>query len=478
MLGRYKGHAVGRLSVRAREPGGGAWSEAVAGRPRENPAIASAWARGQVRKLEDRYVAGTRHDLDELERQIVSVSLRFGVLSRFTAYVAIDRSAMTNTTGKLHRITQPVESPEGWACATPPRRPCSSATHRAALIEAACLSDSLACSSPAAPHRLTSAPEPEATRRLGRRLAPPEKCRARRHPRRVTPLPTTPKSCCDLLESIEAGLPDRFIDPDAHRAGGHRTASSRPSIATGDESVRVESLRLSPDQAAKLPVAAQLLPGLSHPAIQPILEVVPDGERVFLVTEDTGRASGWTRSLRHRSPTFEETARWIAEIAEGIQHGHEQGIELLDLIWCDISIRDDGHAIMTEPARWLFAIVGFPEIYGNVSPLAPELFTGAIDGGSPERRLQPRRHLLPAPDRRHAVQGGGLELIRKILHDVPPPPRTIRRSVPKELESICLKAMARKPEDRYATPGELAAGASQITWKPSRGRRRSFWKRS
>ena len=113
VLGRYKGHAVGRLSVRAREPGGGAWSEAVAVRPRENPAIASAWARGQVRKLEDRYVAGTGHDLDALERQIVSVSLRFGVLCRFTAYVAIDRSAIAGTTGELHRITQPVELPRG-----------------------------------------------------------------------------------------------------------------------------------------------------------------------------------------------------------------------------------------------------------------------------------------------------------------------------------------------------------------------------
>ena len=48
--------------------GGGAWSEAVAVRLRENPAIASAWARGQVRKLEDRYVAGTEARPRRLER--------------------------------------------------------------------------------------------------------------------------------------------------------------------------------------------------------------------------------------------------------------------------------------------------------------------------------------------------------------------------------------------------------------------------
>ena len=60
---------------------------------------------------------------------------------------------------------------------------------------------------------------------------------------------------------------------------------------------------------------------MRHPSIQPILEVVPDGERVLLVAEDTGRAQRLNEMLRHRSPTFEETARWLSEIAEGIQHG-------------------------------------------------------------------------------------------------------------------------------------------------------------
>ena len=37
------------------------------------------------------------------------------MLSRFTAYVAIDHAETANKGGKLHRITQPVESPQGWA---------------------------------------------------------------------------------------------------------------------------------------------------------------------------------------------------------------------------------------------------------------------------------------------------------------------------------------------------------------------------
>ncbi len=68
VLGRFRGHAVGRLGVRARDTSGSEWRHTLEGRIRENPAIAAVWARGQVRKLEDRYVVGAGN-LNELERQ-------------------------------------------------------------------------------------------------------------------------------------------------------------------------------------------------------------------------------------------------------------------------------------------------------------------------------------------------------------------------------------------------------------------------
>ena len=92
---------------------GSAWSEEVTAVLRENPAIASAWARGQIRRLEDDYAAGLG-DREALERSIIATSLRFGVLCRFTAYVAIDRAAVVNEGGKAHQITQPVEMPASW----------------------------------------------------------------------------------------------------------------------------------------------------------------------------------------------------------------------------------------------------------------------------------------------------------------------------------------------------------------------------
>lgn len=73
--------------------------------------LAASWARAHLRDLEDQYAATAR---GELEQQIVRVSKQFSVLSRFTAFVAIDRSAVVNKGGVLHQAVQPVEQPAGW----------------------------------------------------------------------------------------------------------------------------------------------------------------------------------------------------------------------------------------------------------------------------------------------------------------------------------------------------------------------------
>jgi len=113
LLGRYRGRELGPIEVRGKTQGGAEWREAVVPTVRDNPAIASAWARGQVRQLEDRYAAGLSNR-SALEQTIIATSLRFGVLCRFTAYVAVDRAAVVNEGGEVHKITQPVELPSAW----------------------------------------------------------------------------------------------------------------------------------------------------------------------------------------------------------------------------------------------------------------------------------------------------------------------------------------------------------------------------
>jgi len=109
VTGRYAGAVAGTLTVTGRTRDDREFSTTVPVQRRDEPAVTAQWARARLRDLEDRYDAG-EHDL---EQQIVSTSLRFGVLCRFTAYVAVD-SRVVNEGGETRRVTQPVELPSGW----------------------------------------------------------------------------------------------------------------------------------------------------------------------------------------------------------------------------------------------------------------------------------------------------------------------------------------------------------------------------
>lgn len=109
--GRFRG-APPRVRLTGQTRDGGAWQVEPEPTTVDAPAVRQIWARALLRDLEDGYAVTPSAPL---EARIVTTSLRFGVLCRFTAFVAIDphRSAE----GDLHRIVQPVESPRGWAFA-------------------------------------------------------------------------------------------------------------------------------------------------------------------------------------------------------------------------------------------------------------------------------------------------------------------------------------------------------------------------
>ena len=64
---------------------------------------------------------------------------------------------------------------------------------------------------------------------------------------------------------------------------------------------------------------------------------------------------------------------------------------------------------------------------------------------------------------------GGLRNL--ILFQEPPPPQTIRSQIPEELQSICLKCLAKAPADRYLTAGDLSQ-SFRLGWQsvPDRGK--------
>ncbi|MET7418388.1 VIT domain-containing protein [Dactylosporangium sp. NPDC005555] len=128
VTGRYRGQAAGALTVAGAMRDGTPWSTTVTATRHDNPALTAIWARALLRDLEDAYVAGPAHGGEELEQRITAVSLRFQVLCRFTAYVAVDKRVVTDG-DEPRQVVQPVDSPAGWELPTtvppPPLHPTS-----------------------------------------------------------------------------------------------------------------------------------------------------------------------------------------------------------------------------------------------------------------------------------------------------------------------------------------------------------------
>src|SRR5262249_44970097 len=53
--------------------------------------------------------------------------------------------------------------------------------------------------------------------------------------------------------------------------------------------------------------------------------------------------------------------------------------------------------------------------------------------------------------------GPAHSLLARVLEDPPPPPRSLEAAVPRDLEAVCLKALAKRPADRYESAAALAA---------------------
>src|SRR5262249_6300223 len=49
-----------------------------------------------------------------------------------------------------------------------------------------------------------------------------------------------------------------------------------------------------------------------------------------------------------------------------------------------------------------------------------------------------------------------METVLQVIHDEPVPPRRLRPTVPRDLQTICLKCLLKDPHRRYATAEELA----------------------
>ena len=112
--GRFAGPVPTHVTVTGRTAEGQPFRQTLTPVETSDPAMRTLWARARVLDLEHRFTASTDPTAHRVDTMI-AFSLRYGVLCRFTAFVAVDRSEAVNPGGVVRQEVQVVEPPSGWA---------------------------------------------------------------------------------------------------------------------------------------------------------------------------------------------------------------------------------------------------------------------------------------------------------------------------------------------------------------------------
>ena len=112
LFGRVAGVLPATLEVSGVAADGAAFKRQLPVARAAAGSIAKMWARARVLELEHGSLAGWT-DPACAPAAIAAFALKHGVLCRFTAFVAIDHDRKVE--GPLHRVTQAVSLPDGWA---------------------------------------------------------------------------------------------------------------------------------------------------------------------------------------------------------------------------------------------------------------------------------------------------------------------------------------------------------------------------
>jgi serine/threonine protein kinase/Flp pilus assembly protein TadD len=219
----------------------------------------------------------------------------------------------------------------------------------------------------------------------------------------------------------------------------------------------LEDARLPPTVAY-----ADKLP--SHPGETDLSSTSPDPPiPLFVAAPETAKLSGFATERSIKRTSFVRAAAQLGiQAAEALEHAHQVGVVHRDVKPANLMVDLQGKLWITD-----FGLARFQD--------NPQLtITGDIVGTwrymSPEQALAKRAIV----DHRTDIYSLGVtlyelltltpafngqdrqELLRQIAQDDPPAPRRLNNAIPAELETIILKTLAKRPEERYATARELA----------------------
>jgi serine/threonine protein kinase len=183
---------------------------------------------------------------------------------------------------------------------------------------------------------------------------------------------------------------------------------------------------------------------------------------------------------------YHKVAELGVQAAEALDHAHQLGIVHRDVKPANLLVDGRGNVWVTDfglahMQHGEASLTGTGQAVGTPRYMSPEQAlakrvpidhrTDVYSLGVTLYELLALRPAFPSEDRQ--------ELLRQIALEEPAKPRRLERAIPAELEIIVLKAMEKRPQDRYATAKELADDLRHwLDDKPIQARRPSWIQRT
>ncbi len=222
---------------------------------------------------------------------------------------------------------------------------------------------------------------------------------------------------------------------------------------------------------------AQAAASLDHPNIIRILDHGADGELSYLVMELIEGPSLKTVLQQRKEPLApEEAVSLIATLADALEHAHRQGIVHRDVKPSNVLLRDGrlDSPVLTDfgIARMIDATAATAAgtTLGTPTYMAPE--QGEGQPGDARTDIYALGVILyELLTRRPPFEAESpYVIILRHMHTPPPPPRTLRPTLPEALETVVLRALAKEPAARYLTAAAFAAAARRSLVQPAQSR--------